>query len=224
MPGPPPSLTKGIPDPGAIARQKDVYVKMLDEQLNQGIAVLDQQVKYQRDYLEVQCKQQKQQFIMQLEQQVKAQDMALTQQYNEQLMALRMQADGQKSALEQQAMQLTMEYEQRKAEEHMYRQQYELQKQHSEMASKLNQPEPPRMPHQPAMQPMTQMSYGGPPVATQQPSGYNSPMPGGYHQMGTMPVVVGGALTPTMPAGTLPPTMYTSTPYTSTPQTIVRPP
>jgi len=216
MPGPPPSLTKGIPDPGAIARQKDVYIKMLDEQLNQGIVVLDQQVKYQRDYLDVQCKQQKQQFIMQLEQQVKAQDMALTQQYNEQLMALRMQADAQKSALQQQAMQLTMEYEQRKAEENMYRQQYELQKQHSEMASKFVAPEHARMPQQPSLQPMTHTSYTGPPVATQQQSGYNSPMPGGHTHMGTMTALMP---TPTMPAGTLPPTMYNSTP-----QTIVRPP
>lgn len=132
-----PSLTQGIPDPAAIARQKDVYLKMLDDQLKQGINVLDQQVKYQRDYLSVQCEQQKKQFLLQLDQQMKAQEMVLTQQYNEQLMALQMQAGTQKAALEQQAMQLSMEYEQRKAEEHMYRQQYEIQQQQTEMAVKL---------------------------------------------------------------------------------------
>jgi len=138
LPGPP-QLTNGIPDPGSIARQKDVYLKMLDDQLKQGINVLDQQVKYQRDYLTVQCEQQKKQFLLQLDQQMKAQEMVLTQQYNEQLMALQMQAGTQKAALEQQAMQLSMEYEQRKAEEHMYRQQYEIQQQQAEMAMKMSE-------------------------------------------------------------------------------------
>lgn len=137
QPGGPPSLTQSIPDPGAIARQKDVYLKMLDDQLKQGINVLDQQVKYQRDYLNVQCEQQKKQFLLQLDQQMKAQEMVLTQQYNEQLMVLQTQAGTQKAALEQQAMQLSMEYEQRKAEEHMYRQQYEIQQQQTEMAVKM---------------------------------------------------------------------------------------
>lgn len=135
----PPTLTHGIPDPGAIARQKDVYLKMLDEQLKQSVTVLDQQVKYQRDYLNVQCEQQKKQFLLQLDQQMKAQEMVLTQEYNEQLMNLQMQAGSQKAALEQQAMQLAMEYEQRKAEESMYRQQYEIQKQQNDMAMKLQQ-------------------------------------------------------------------------------------
>merc|ERR1719382_258846 len=137
--GPPKQSLAGIPDPGAIARQKDVYLKMLDEQLKQSVTVLDQQVKYQREYLSVQCEQQKKQFLLQLDQQMKAQEMVLTQQYNEQLMALQMQAGTQKAALEQQAMQLTMEYEQRKAEESMYRQQYEIQKQQSDLAMKMAQ-------------------------------------------------------------------------------------
>lgn len=131
-------MSGALPDPEAIARQKEVYLKMLDEQLNQGLSVLDQQVKYQRDYLQVQVEQQKRQFMLQLEQQMKAQDMALTQQYNEQLMALQLQAGNQKAALEQQAMQLSMEYEQRRAEESMYRQQYDIQRQQMEMAVKMS--------------------------------------------------------------------------------------
>lgn len=211
-PGPPQSLTNGIPDPGAIARQKDVYIKMLDEQLKQGVTVLDQQVKYQKDYLTVQCEQQKKQFLLQLDQQVKAQEMALTQQYNEQLMALRMQADSQKAALEQQAMQLTMEYEQRKAEEHMYRQQYEIQKQQSEMATKMHQDQ-----HQRPPSPMPGGPQGamyGMPMATQQ-NGYSSPMPG-----------TRTTLTHMLPAGTAPPTVYGGPPcatqYPAAPGTMYR--
>jgi hypothetical protein len=112
---------------------------MLDDQLNQGMSVLDQQVKYQRDYLQVQVEQQRKQFMLQLEQQMKAQDMALTAQYNDQAMALQLQAGQQKAALEQQAMQLAMEYEQRKAEENMYRQQYDIQRQQMEMAMRMAQ-------------------------------------------------------------------------------------
>merc|ERR1712048_829153 len=61
------------------------------------------------------------------------------QQYNEQLMALQMQAGTQRAALEQQAMQISMEYEQRKAEEHMYRQQYEIQQAQADMQTKIAQ-------------------------------------------------------------------------------------
>jgi len=182
----PPSLTQGIPDPGAIARQKDVYLKMLDDQMKQGINVLDQQVKYQRDYLTVQCEQQKKQFLLQLDQQMKAQEMVLTQQYNEQLMQLQMQAGTQKAALEQQAMQLSMEYEQRKAEEHMYRQQYEIQQQQTEMAVKMAQD-------------YQRMAPQGPPGQHQR--GYESPMPS------YVPAPIGGGSASYVP----PPMMAQST-------------
>jgi len=175
---PPPSLTQGIPDPGAIARQKDVYLKMLDEQLKQSVTVLDQQVKYQRDYLNVQCEQQKKQFLLQLDQQMKAQEMVLTQQYNEQLMNLQMQAGTQKGALEQQAMQLTMEYEQRKAEENMYRQQYEMQRQQTDLHSRMTQ-EHQRMATQQPGQPLAGMQ-GMPPYMQQLPTQYGPPSQGGY--------------------------------------------
>merc|ERR1719215_714487 len=70
---------------------------------------------------------------------MQAQDMQLTQHYNEQLMGLQLQAGQQKAVLEQQAMQLSMEYEQRKAEENMYRQQYDIQRQQMEMSMKMAQ-------------------------------------------------------------------------------------
>jgi len=135
----PRTSTAALPDPKAIARQKDAYAKLLDDQLKQSINVLEQQVKYQREYLVAQCEQQKQQFLLQLDQQMKAEEMALSQQYNEQLMSLQMQANSQKAALEQQAMQLTMEYEQRKAEESMSRHHNEIERQQQERWAKMNQ-------------------------------------------------------------------------------------
>eukprot|EP00930_Biecheleria_cincta_P097825 TRINITY_DN89513_c0_g1_i1.p1 TRINITY_DN89513_c0_g1~~TRINITY_DN89513_c0_g1_i1.p1 ORF type:complete len:336 (-),score=76.62 TRINITY_DN89513_c0_g1_i1:165-1172(-) len=144
QPGPqgaamPPSLTSDMPDPTAISRQKDNYMKMLEQQLQQSISVLDQRVKYQRDALQIQHEQQKKQLLMQLDQNIKAQDMALTQQYSEQLMSLQLQNTSHKAALEQQAMQLSMDYEQRKAEEDLYRAQYEMQKQHEQAAEMLRE-------------------------------------------------------------------------------------
>jgi len=52
-------------------------------------------------------------------------------------MALQQQAAQQKAALEQQAMQLTMEFQQRKADEEMQKQQYEMEKAQLEMQQKM---------------------------------------------------------------------------------------
>lgn len=136
-PQPPMPLTTGMPDPATIAKQKDAYNKMLEEQLKQGVTVLDAQVKHQKDYLVAQADQQKKQFTMQIEMEVKQQEMALQQQYAEQTMALQQQAAQQKAALEQQAMQLTMDYQQKKAEETMQKQQYEMERQQVDMQTKM---------------------------------------------------------------------------------------
>merc|ERR1719421_2348323 len=39
---PPASVLASMPDPSTIAKQKDGYMKMLDDQLKQGTTVLDQ--------------------------------------------------------------------------------------------------------------------------------------------------------------------------------------
>ncbi len=58
---PPQPLTAGMPDPATIAKQKDAYMKMLDEQVKQGTQVLEAQVKHQKEYLLGQADQQKKQ-------------------------------------------------------------------------------------------------------------------------------------------------------------------
>ncbi len=58
---PPQPLTAGMPDPSTIAKQKDAYMKMLDEQVKQGTQVLEAQVKHQKEYLLGQADQQKKQ-------------------------------------------------------------------------------------------------------------------------------------------------------------------
>merc|ERR1719395_452914 len=93
--GPPSSVLAGMPDPATIAKQKDGYMKTLDEQLKQGTTVLDQQMKYQKDYLYAQADQQKKQYIMEVDQQVKTQEMGLSQQYNQQKKQYIMEVDQQ---------------------------------------------------------------------------------------------------------------------------------
>lgn len=60
----------GMPDPATIAKQKDSYMKMLDEQIKQGTQVLEAQVKHQKEYLVGQADQQKKQFLMQIDMEV----------------------------------------------------------------------------------------------------------------------------------------------------------
>jgi len=75
MPPAPQPLTVGMPDPTTIMKQKDAYMKMLDEQVKQGAAVLDAQCKHQKDYLKSQAEQQKAQFVMQIDMEVRQQEM-----------------------------------------------------------------------------------------------------------------------------------------------------
>eukprot|EP00406_Dinophysis_acuminata_P014464 CAMPEP_0179240188 /NCGR_PEP_ID=MMETSP0797-20121207/15847_1 /TAXON_ID=47934 /ORGANISM="Dinophysis acuminata, Strain DAEP01" /LENGTH=112 /DNA_ID=CAMNT_0020947533 /DNA_START=106 /DNA_END=441 /DNA_ORIENTATION=+ len=72
--------------PDEIQRQKEGYMKLLDEQLRQGQSSLDQQRRQHTDYLHQQAVQQKQQVEMHIKQQVQPQEMQLLQQYNQQLM------------------------------------------------------------------------------------------------------------------------------------------
>merc|ERR1711959_25394 len=71
---PPASVLASMPDPPTIAKQKDGYMKMLDDQLKQGTTVLDQQMKYQKDYLYAQADQQKKQQAEMAKQQAELQE------------------------------------------------------------------------------------------------------------------------------------------------------
>ena len=66
-----------------------------------------------------------------------SQDIIVDQQMNSQMMMLQESAMAQRSALEQQAAALTLEYQQKKAEEEMLKKQYEIQKQFFDAENKL---------------------------------------------------------------------------------------
>ncbi|CAE7210236.1 unnamed protein product [Symbiodinium sp. CCMP2592] len=122
----------GLPSPEVIQKQKEGYIRLLDEQLKQGQNTLEQQRRQQSEYLRTQAQQQKQQVDMQIKQQVQQQEMQLLQQYNQSLMQVQQASAQQKAALETQAMQLVMEYQQKRSQEEMLAKQQQLQREHIE--------------------------------------------------------------------------------------------
>merc|ERR1719503_331977 len=136
--GPPPKdLTEGIPNPATIQSQKDGYAKALEKQYQDGAAAIAAEVRVRKEMLQEQAKQQKAQYTLQVQSQLQAQNLLLDQQMNSQLMMLQEAAMSQKSALEQQAAALTLEYQQKKAEEDLLGKQYEIQKQYYDAETKL---------------------------------------------------------------------------------------
>jgi len=125
---PPVSLTQGMPDPATVQRQKEGYVRTLDDQLRKGAVQLDTEHKQQRDLMHQAAEGQKKQFGMQIDQQVKMQEMDLDQQFLQVLQYVKQQATRQRAILEQQAMQLSFEYQEKKVEEDMLAHQFELSK------------------------------------------------------------------------------------------------
>merc|ERR1719183_3229704 len=136
---PPPRLTSGIPDPTAIAKQREQYLKALEEQERQAISVLEQQRVQQVGLLRAQGDQQKKKFYLEVNQQVSQNDIVLTQQHSEQMMVLNQQYSQQRGILENQANSLIMDYQQKKAHEDMMMQQYQLQVEQYNAQQKYNE-------------------------------------------------------------------------------------
>jgi len=134
---PPTNLLEGIPTPAAIQAQKDGYAKALEKQYQDGAAGIAAETRIKKEMLAEQAKQQKAQYTLQVESQLQGQNLLLDQQMNSQLMMLQEAAMAQKSALEQQACALTLEYQQKKAEEEMLQKQFEIQTQYFNAETKL---------------------------------------------------------------------------------------
>jgi len=196
----PPRLTSGLPDPSSIAKQREAYLKALEEQERQAIAVLEQQRSQQVSLLRAQGDQQKKKFFLEVNQQVSQNDIVLTQQHSEQMMVLNQQYSQQRGCLENQANSLIMEFQQKKAQEDMMMQQYSLQLEQHTGQQKYNE-EMVRLQQgtdrvQGALAQAYASSYMPPPIArqstylptvTQVGMGPVSPQPTGSYQ----PIIVG---------------------------------
>lgn len=127
-PNAPQRLTEGIPDPNAIETQKSAYSKGLDDQLRQGAAILNQQLKQQMDQLHQLGDQQKKKYFVQVDHEIKSQELGLQQQFKEQLLMVQQAAAQQKRILGQQATSLLLEYNQKKAQEDLMFEEYQIAK------------------------------------------------------------------------------------------------
>lgn len=139
---PPISLTQNIPDPATVQRQKEGYVRNLDDQLRQGAVVLDGEHKQRRDAMNQAADTQKKQFAQQIDQQVKMQEMDLDHQFLQVLQYVKQQATRQRAQLEQQAMQLSFEYQEKKVEEDMMSHQFELTKHQQVLKTQMGLQQP----------------------------------------------------------------------------------
>jgi hypothetical protein len=131
-------LTKALPDPVAIDKQRNAYAKALDEELQRSIEAIQEKNAMEKKMLAQAAQQQKALYELQVDQALQGQTAALEEQRNMQLLGLQQDAMNQKIGLENQAAGLKLEYEQRKAQEEMMFRQYELQKSYFEAEQKMH--------------------------------------------------------------------------------------
>eukprot|EP00929_Paragymnodinium_shiwhaense_P119138 TRINITY_DN91015_c0_g1_i1.p1 TRINITY_DN91015_c0_g1~~TRINITY_DN91015_c0_g1_i1.p1 ORF type:complete len:309 (+),score=85.27 TRINITY_DN91015_c0_g1_i1:82-1008(+) len=197
VPAPQP-LTVGLPDPNSVQNQKAGFIKSLDEQLKTGAASLDQQVREQREQVRAQAEQQKAIFAMQVDQEVRMQEMKVEHRFATQVKELKQQAMRQRAALEQQALQLSLEYQGRRAEQDMQVQHYTLQQEHHTLQEKIrslpNVYVP--LPSDPALASVTHLLP-------------NHPGPGPASGVTPIPSYVPGTTTPRVPASVMTATLPT---------------
>lgn len=126
---PPPSLTANLPDPGAVQQQKDAHLKVLDDQLKEGLAKVTAQTKEKRMVMLAQAEKQKVDFGLMVDAEVRLQELDLDKQFLSVVQFVKQEATRQRAMLEQQAAQLAFQYQEKKVEEDMLAQQFELHKQ-----------------------------------------------------------------------------------------------
>lgn len=244
---PPPLLTEGHPDPETVKRQKEGFVRQLDDQLQQGSVALDSQVKQERDMITAQAQQQKLHYFSQVDAQVRLQEMQLDQEYQQQLMRIRQQAMRQRQVLEQQALQLTYDWQEKKAQEDMLATNFALKREQVSIQERMAAAQPrvivqspaPRPYQPPPAAPAYATSSYVPPVTTQvnQPvttyttSSYVPPQVASYTTSSYVPPVAqpystGSYVPPTTNTATqmMPNILPQTTPTTiTTPTTVTQP-
>jgi len=134
----PMTQTKDMPDPQAVAAQKDQYAKSLEQQLQNGQNQIIAENAQKKKALNDAAAHQKSMYILQVDQEVKKQEMMLDQEMAKKLHDLQKAAHDQRAILEQQAATLTMEYNTKKAQEQFEQQQHLIQKTYEEEHAKIH--------------------------------------------------------------------------------------
>jgi len=127
-----------MPDPNAIEQQKRAYATNLNEQLQQGTQVIMQEAQAKKKMVNDAAAQQKAMFILQVDQELKKQEMLSDQEMNTKILELERAAHEQRLALETQAANLTMEYNQARAQEAFAMQNNQILKVHEDAQAQIN--------------------------------------------------------------------------------------
>merc|ERR1712137_992080 len=133
-----PQQTQVLPDPSAIAQQKETYAKSLNQQLENGKDQILQENQQKKKALNDMAAHQKAMFALQVDQELKKQEAAADHDMNKKIHDLNKAAHDQRMILEQQAANLVMEYNTKKAQEQFEQQQAIIAKSHEDAQSKLH--------------------------------------------------------------------------------------
>merc|ERR1712137_290813 len=133
-----PQQTQVLPDPSAIAQQKETYAKSLNQQLENGKDQILQENQQKKKALNDMAAHQKAMFALQVDQELKKQEATADHDMNKKIHDLNKAAHDQRMILEQQAANLVMEYNTKKAQEQFDQQQAVIAKSHDEAQSKLH--------------------------------------------------------------------------------------
>jgi len=107
------SISREIPDPSAVAQQRQAYSRSLDHHVERGSLSLQEQHKARKQQLYVAAEQRKKALLLQVDKEMRMEELALDDRKHKALLALKRQALDLQAALDQQAASLTLEYQQR---------------------------------------------------------------------------------------------------------------
>eukprot|EP00927_Polykrikos_kofoidii_P067351 TRINITY_DN62854_c0_g1_i1.p1 TRINITY_DN62854_c0_g1~~TRINITY_DN62854_c0_g1_i1.p1 ORF type:complete len:257 (-),score=51.70 TRINITY_DN62854_c0_g1_i1:129-899(-) len=125
---PPAALTNGLLAPPEVETQKHNHVSNLDQQLKEGAESLSKQMKEQKEQVRNQADQHKALFALQVDQEMRLAEVHVNHVFASQVRELKRQSVQQRAILEQKALQLSIEFQGRKAEEDMLQQHHQLYK------------------------------------------------------------------------------------------------
>merc|ERR1719190_306857 len=135
--GPPQRLTAGMPDPASVEHQKLQYSRAIDLELQKEAQQVQARAQQQKQMLMMRSQQGKAQSYLTIDQYATYGNMYVDDMTFAEVAYLQEESAQHRSVLEQQATGLTLEYNQRKAQEDMMMKQYDIQKQYYDNSLRL---------------------------------------------------------------------------------------
>merc|ERR1719382_1971688 len=133
----PRSLTAGLPDPASIDHQKHQYSRAIDLELQKEAQQVQARAQQQKQMLMMRSQQEKAESYVTIDQYATYGNMYVDDQTLSEVAFLQAESAQHRQVLEQQASALSLEYNQRKAQEDMMMKQYQIQRQYYDNSTRL---------------------------------------------------------------------------------------